>query len=280
VMAFVISVCLVVYFRPQYTYSDFKNASLEEREEIDFFYQNHPEMISEGEVFDVKFIFSKSRIENWFTGKQHFVTLSIVKKVENDLRVSSYIEYYSDGILVGTSYISREPYSLLKPRKTYYSINRDYILTVFPSEVKVAKGSSIDFIIDEVRLQLEYDLGKETHVLMYNAELSKALMRNELEVYFSDKTTGEEEYKLLEWKLAEYSETILKNDFNEWKNEITMYIDAYKNDYESFESKVFEEFHSLFFSADNTEKWMEDADYNAYMKLLDETNMMFEIETE
>ena len=279
-LTFVLAVCAVVYFRPKYKYTNFSKASENETIEIDYFYQNSPEMISEGEVFDLKLIFSKSRIENWFTGKQHFVMLSIVKKVDNDLMLSGYIEYYSNGTLVGTSRITRQPYSWLKPRHIYYSIHRDYIFSVFPSEVAVAKGSSIDFIIDEVRVLFDYDLGKETHILVYNYELSKVLINNELERYFSDETISEEEYKLLEWKMLEYSDTLLKNDFSEWENEITIYIDAFKNDSNPFKSKVFEEFHPLLFSADNAEKWMTPEEYYRYMDLLEETNAIFKNDIE
>ena len=254
--------------------------SVYEEQELIFFYDDDNEMISSGEVFDLKFIASKARKEHWINNSPNFVTISLVKKVAEDLVFGMMIEYYSDGVLIGTFYEMPQPFSSIKPLQIYHSIDCGYIIPLLPLYVTFNESAPKDVIIDEIHIEFTYEEGSEEHVLKYNDKLAKDMIIRKLEMYYADALRSDSSHRLLNIQLIDYSESLLKSNFDEWERVVTMYMDSYKNKGGSFDSMVFEEFHALFFIVDKPEKWMTDKEHTIYMRLLNETNAMFESEFE
>jgi len=264
---FALSIFVVVYFVPRYNYTNFKKASIEEMQEIDLFYNIYPKVISIGEVFDVKLI----ACEFMRGDGGGSATISLLKKIDNDAFFDMEIEYFNEGISVGDISTNKMSYSHQAIFSKYYEVKRYYLWSIislggyFDEELFVTE-------IDEIRITFNHELGREIHILSCNADDSRNVLQETLMFYYESEEKSSNIQHIVRANIVAYMNALVKNDFEEWEAEVVGYMDAYRKDSNSFEGKIFEEFHSSFFGVFQPNKWQTKEEYYRYMDLLKETN--------
>jgi len=223
----------------------------------DTFYSLVPELISEGKLFDCKFLVQDGSVLNSFAQPPEASSvnrplLSVISKVQGDFKYAVNIEFYRDENMVYEGgFIS------LEYRMTFGNIfsatsNPYYSESVLLANVSsyLRAGESIG--INRVVLRFKYyDNGKkivETHDMSYDKELANRFFFEVIEKYCEN--YDNDSYKKYQPKLyvEKYMASICNNNFELWKDNMDLLVnEAKENGSDSWHLIFLKEFHANLF---------------------------------
>ena len=172
-----------------------------EREAIENFYNIVPEMISEGELFDVKYLINDVSISSMCNDITAGSQFAIYKKYWIPVNPSMKIQYYYNGepILHGTfqtnleNYLNEQWRVMFSPfmSNDFIVEKQDYKYLFTNLNLRSCKFyPSNEYVYDMVVLTFEYlkdgEIRTETHELVYDMKHAKQHLLEMIESYYED----------------------------------------------------------------------------------------------
>ena len=281
----VVTVLIVTVFvlrereKKKFVFTDFSDTTTREMLEIKRFYEFVPEMISHGEVFDVKFVVNDVKppynLEGIFD--RSGVYLSIVKKVTNDFRYGVEIEYYSNNKNIITnrfddlyfeSYFPATPFAVAEGNKY---ITSSVLINLYDFDRKLP-----GVWVDRVVITFRYNDAEETHYLDYSEGNTDKLISLVIEEYFddyeeyeraNDSDAADNHYRYVRDHLSPYIKSMLRNDFGKWYDYISVLKSSYEKDPNSIRGKTLSTFSSVLFQYGEDIWFLSDKDLEKFNKL-------------
>ena len=223
----------------------------------DTFYSLVPELISEGKLFDCKFLVQDASIYDSFAqpagvSSVNRPLLSVIWKVQGDFKCAVHVEFYRDENLVYEGgFISldyeRSFGNVFSAISNYY-YGESVPLANVSSYLRVEESNGINRVV----LRFEYyDNGKktvETHDMSYDEELANIFFFEVIEKYCEN--YDNDSYKKYQPKLyvEKYMASICNNNFELWKDNMDLIVnEAKENGSDSWHLIFLKEFHECLF---------------------------------
>jgi len=268
VLCFVLFVCCLSacdMSKPSYV-----DATIEEKEQIELFYTFVPEMISEGELFDVKFIVSTMNYTGncYFKGKTENLLISFVRKNVTEDNFLLITQYYSNSkFLYGVQY----PFVY---DENIFEESGEYLVSSHEIAFYDCIGRRF---IDEIIVTFQYDDIEETHNLKYNQEYTDELMRNMLEVRHNYTGVNENDFDMhVENMYIPYMASILHNDFAKWEGLMTESLNSYQSDHDSLGAASIKYYGTKLVSSEDIEEWLSGEELERYENVVSKYRNVFE----
>jgi len=235
---------MVIHYYPFYNFSDFEDASVDERRIINEFYTFVPEMISVGRIFDVKF------------NSDYEANITVVKKAEDIVDYSIDLECYYLGELVWEKKFVQKSDNLkekmgLVPVSSSESnmyIIEDLISYMYDVDdyhyysgynIVLDYNNLFERIVDEVKITFSYRGYCETHILKYSETNDKELLRLKMNSYFENQSASYEMH--LYSHLKPSIRSLVIRDFYEWHSFAEAFMSEYERDSGNFETVILDE---------------------------------------
>ena len=232
--------------------------SLSEQKSIEEFYDIVPEMISEGELFDVKYLVNDVSTSSMCTDITAGSQFAIYKKYWTFVNPSMKIQYYynGDSILHGTfhtdleSYLNEQWRIMFPPFMSNDFVrekqNHEYLFTNL--NLRSCKFyPSNEYVYDTVVLTFTYlkdgEIKTEIHELVYDVELAKRHLLVMIESYYDSEFHNEfDRLELIHYTRKLLSSIVLTgtNDYKDFVEGI-LYVNAEdsNNVYDEYIDDVF-----------------------------------------
>jgi len=218
--------------------TNFIFANDEERRQIDEFYGFQPEMISEGNFYDLKLLTPYTMMPEGVSGG-YSMWISVVRKIESSIRFTMDIEYFYQGKKVD---MDAYYYNDTKFEDIFYlrtmavtKVNRychpNFIITFLPTDVD-------DVIrIDELKITISYFWGKEVHNLKFDADSSENLVNDVMRAHIENPNTN---YKYVRSYYSNFYESLQMYDFERWYTSVDRIVDKCANERDELSCYVVE----------------------------------------
>jgi len=226
VVAIVILTIAIVSVLP--TRTNFFFAGEEEKRQINEFYLFQPEMISEGSFFDLKLLTPYTMTPSNIGGA-YYMWISILKKVDTNMKFTTEIEFFYQGKRVEANYIRHfnETFddvswldSMIHSRgNRYYYPN--FLIWIFDNDVEYVTR------IDEIKMTISYLWGKETHYLKFDADSSERLVNEVIKSHLENPNADD---RYIRAYYRNFFEALQMYDFERWYVSVKDTIDKCANE--------------------------------------------------
>jgi len=214
VAALICALYVYDYNNPIYTVGNYGNASELEQYQIENFYSTNPEMISYGELFDIKLTVAGSEGAT--------VSCTIIKKTSRDFKFVVIPFIYSYGARQQVGYQNEKEWP------------RWYMFTNYMFDVKYLV-SNVDIGLipagyrNEISLEIRYNNVSEIHTLTYDSnsahELFLSTVKQHYELIYAHPEWNTASRTILRLYAGKYMRSILLNNFDLWEETMIMFID-------------------------------------------------------